>query len=226
MADLAKYPRWSNDTPDVNQHVSGIQNELWERFNLYRNDVRGSTGIAIGVTSGYRSNAEQKYLYDCYQGKLRTGRCACGSCNLAAPPGSSNHNRGLAIDQNPNFDASPRIVEAARRWGLWFPVPSEHWHIEMISTRQPNYKMPPLPAAPQPGEDPMANPFVGRKTGDPKHGEIAIFYPGTPFRVPLRSDDDVRRALTKPPFGMGLTSAEIDPWFFANTEPVDAHELA
>lgn len=220
MADLAKYPRWGNDIADVNNHISGIDGELWERFNLYRNDVRAETGIAIGVSSGYRSYDEQVYLYNCYQERLRTGKCKCGSCNLAAVPGSSPHNFGEAIDQHPDYDVSPAIQRAAERWGLWFPVLSpqrEPWHIELISRRKPGYPMPPLPAQPQPSEDPMAQPFIANSP----QGELAIFYPGTPFRVHLKNDEAVTKALGRPPFGMGLSAVgQIDQWFFDNTEKV------
>lgn len=68
----------------------------------------------------------------------------------------------------------------------------------------------------------MPDPFIGR---NPKTGEIAIFYPGTPFRTHLKTNEDTAQAQGKPPFGMGLVAVgDIDPWFFRNTERVDAHQ--
>src|SRR5688572_1798500 len=49
-------------------------------------------GIKVSLTSGFRTMAEQQYLYNCY----KTRRCNNG--NLAARPGYSNHQNGVALD--------------------------------------------------------------------------------------------------------------------------------
>lgn len=81
------------------------------------------------VDSGRRSYGEQRVLWNRY---LAGG-------NLAARPGTSNHERGLAADL--------RIVDPAVAWadvhaaaaglGLWFPVPGEVWHIEAAPGWEP-----------------------------------------------------------------------------------------
>lgn len=74
------------------------------------------------------------------------------------------------------------------------------------------------------GGPPVADtkpPFVGSKqTSDPTKGEVAIFYPGTGQRMPLRSqgDTDFATALLGP-------AQWLDPWFFRCTEPLDGREL-
>src|SRR5450631_3254575 len=51
-------------------------------------------GVHLSVVSGFRTMAEQQYLFHCYQ------TCTCNNCNLAAVPGTSNHQSGHAIDFN------------------------------------------------------------------------------------------------------------------------------
>jgi hypothetical protein len=82
-------------------------------------------GISLRVVSGFRSQAEQQYLYSCYV------NCACNNCNLAARPGYSNHQSGYALDLN---TAAPGVLRwlnrNAKRWGFVRTVPSEDWHWE------------------------------------------------------------------------------------------------
>ncbi len=88
-------------------------------------DAAAAEGVRLRVVSGFRTYAEQSYLYDCYR------FCRCNSCNLAAPPGYSNHNSGYALDLN---TASPGVYpwldRNARRFGFIRTVPSEDWHWE------------------------------------------------------------------------------------------------
>jgi D-alanyl-D-alanine dipeptidase len=54
---------------------------------------------SMTITSAYRTFAKQQELYDCYQNKLKTGRCTCSSCNEAAKPGcDAPHQTGTAVD--------------------------------------------------------------------------------------------------------------------------------
>ena len=93
---------------------------------LIRNLPPHLTG-GIKIRSAYRSNEEQAYLYDLYKK---------GQGNLAAPPGKSNHNHGLAMDLEFTNYATQQWVHAnAERFGLAFPIESEAWHIEPIGLR-------------------------------------------------------------------------------------------
>lgn len=83
-----------------------------------------SEGIWLWVSSGYRTRKEQRLLYERY----RQGRGP-----RAARPGSSNHQRGLAVDVAVGDEDSPtyRWLEAnACRHGFRRTVPSEPWHWE------------------------------------------------------------------------------------------------
>lgn len=155
MADLTRYPPWPADDGPWRDVLAPIDDELWERFTLARTEVRNVTGQSLRVSEGYRSTEQQQRFYDCYVGRLRTGRCACSSCNLAAKPGLSNHERGLAIDFLPNSDTDRRIRPIFAKYGLVFPVTSpqwEPWHTEMAKTR--GLPMPALPVTHAPAPVP------------------------------------------------------------------------
>ena len=84
-----------------------------------------AAGVWIKVVSGFRTMAEQEYLYGCYI------RCSCNNCNLAAKPGHSNHQSGHALDLN----ARDPVVGAwlrthAHTYGFRNTIASEPWHWE------------------------------------------------------------------------------------------------
>lgn len=82
-------------------------------------------GVGIVVVSGFRTMAEQQYLYACYV------NCNCNSCNLAASPGYSNHQSGSALDLNTSNSAVFNWLTAnAGSFGFRRTVPSEPWHWE------------------------------------------------------------------------------------------------
>src|SRR5688572_28062160 len=79
-----------------------------------------ATVCNITVGSGFRTVEEQARLYADYQ---------AGRGNLAAPPGKSNHNHGLAAD----IDGDKQCAHKnGPMFGLHFPVRGEDWHIEPI----------------------------------------------------------------------------------------------
>lgn len=79
-----------------------------------------SVGQSIFVQSGNRTYAEQVALWNAYQ---------AGTGNLAARPGTSNHEGGRAADITPGSEV---FGGAAGRFGLGFTVPGESWHIELL----------------------------------------------------------------------------------------------
>lgn len=81
-------------------------------------------GIHLRINSGFRTNAEQKYLYNCYL----TGKCNNG--NLAASPGYSNHQSGHALDLNTGGGALGWLNAHGGAYGFKRTVPSESWHWE------------------------------------------------------------------------------------------------
>lgn len=86
------------------------------------------SGGRIKLGSGYRSYDEQAKLYDRWLRKV-PGQAK------AAPPGKSNHNHGLAGDLVYTGDGKAWAHANAAKYGLYFPMSYEPWHIEPLSTR-------------------------------------------------------------------------------------------
>eukprot|EP00753_Platysulcus_tardus_P018956 PLAT7034.4.p2 GENE.PLAT7034.4~~PLAT7034.4.p2 ORF type:complete len:482 (+),score=190.44 PLAT7034.4:69-1514(+) len=87
----------------------------------------GFGGRGLTINSGFRTMAQQEYLYNCY----RTKRCNNG--NLAARPGYSNHQNGIALDLSTGgaSGAPYRFLKSsASRYGFVRTVGSEIWHWE------------------------------------------------------------------------------------------------
>jgi hypothetical protein len=72
----------------------------------------------LSIVSGFRTHAEQAALYE-------------EKPDLAAPPGHSMHELGLAADLGfPSDEARGRAHSVAPTCGLEFPVSYEPWHVE------------------------------------------------------------------------------------------------
>ncbi len=80
-------------------------------FAMY--NAAQAEGVNLVLSSGFRTHAQQTYLYDCYQDWVSAGSptnasggklCVngCGSCNIAATPGYSKHQKGDAVDISTN----------------------------------------------------------------------------------------------------------------------------
>lgn len=90
----------------------------------------------VSLSSGYRSYDHQQRLYN--EAVQRYG--AANASKWAAPPGRSNHNRGLAGDLSFLDDAAKEWAHAnAFRFGLEFPMGHEPWHIEPAGLRTGTY---------------------------------------------------------------------------------------
>jgi TP901 family phage tail tape measure protein len=94
--------------------TTGLNPEFLRRFMAYSDRVG-----PLRIVSGFRSRARQAQLYAAY---------LAGRGNLAAPPGRSKHEVGLAIDHAPVANASMKAI--ARQFRLHYPVRGEPWHIE------------------------------------------------------------------------------------------------
>lgn len=105
---------------NVTGKTSGLDPELLRRLDAVGREL----GAKIDVISGHRSYDEQARLYAAYQ---------AGTGNLAAKPGTSNHEHGGAADVYVNGVALADVDGAraiAARHGLHFPVGGESWHVE------------------------------------------------------------------------------------------------
>lgn len=136
-----------------------VDRGLWARFVAGAEAHFQRTGQRTQVNSVMRDTAAQTRLWNEYQAYLRrlNGGPWAPWAPTAARPGTSLHEKGLAIDAQP-YGApatwgSPwqAAMQAA---GLAFPLRSidEPWHLELDPTRKP------LPTpAPIPQEDIMAS---------------------------------------------------------------------
>lgn len=84
-------------------------------------------GVNLNVVSGFRTMDEQRSLYAAYK---------AGRGNLAAPPGYSQHQNGVAVD----IETGGSRTSASFRWlrenganfGFRNTVPSEPWHWQFM----------------------------------------------------------------------------------------------
>lgn len=89
-----------------------------------------ASGGRVSAGSGYRTEAEQKVLYDRYKAGVP------GQARAAAP-GKSQHNLGLAMDLKFVDDAARKWAhDHAAEYGLYFPMEDEPWHIQPLSPGQ------------------------------------------------------------------------------------------
>ncbi|MEW6434392.1 MAG: D-alanyl-D-alanine carboxypeptidase family protein [Myxococcota bacterium] len=99
-----------------------LRSDAAAAFNAMRRDA-ARAGVNLNPVSGFRTMAEQTYLYNLY----RSGRG-----NLAARPGYSNHQSGISVDVSTNGSynsAAYRWLAAnARRYGFVNDVRGEPWH--------------------------------------------------------------------------------------------------
>lgn len=85
-------------------------------------DAAARAGVQLRIVSGFRTMEHQQALYRAY----RRGRG-----NLAALPGTSNHQSGHALDLNTSSPGVLRWLDRhARSFGFRRTVPTEAWHWE------------------------------------------------------------------------------------------------
>ena len=85
-------------------------------------------GNKLKIISGFRTMSKQKSLYALYKS---------GIGNLAARPGFSNHQNGIALDLNPREGGNkPWLQKNAGKYGFCRTVPSEDWHYEYLPTNK------------------------------------------------------------------------------------------
>ena len=85
----------------------------------------------LSIESGYRDEATQQQLYDAAVAKYGPDEAA----NWVAPPGHSNHEKGIAADLSGDLQWAH---EHASEFGLYFPLSNEDWHIEPVGSRDPS----------------------------------------------------------------------------------------
>lgn len=89
---------------------------------LRMRDAAARAGVHLRIVSGFRTMEHQQALYRAY--RQRRG-------NLAALPGTSNHQSGHALDLNTSTPGVLRWLDRhAREYGFRRTVPTESWHWE------------------------------------------------------------------------------------------------
>jgi hypothetical protein len=105
----------------------------WDNLNGdFASRLRGllaEAGGKITIVSGYRSPARQQQLWANALVKYGSPEEAR---KWVAPPGHSNHERGLAADLGGDIQLAHVL---APKYGLTFPMAHEAWHIEPIGAR-------------------------------------------------------------------------------------------
>lgn len=127
MPKRANYKQWLTGDTEIPKSAPLVHRV---RFNRLRNRVArlaAHNGRKLHVNSGYRTYAEQAKLWHDY---LHGG-------NLAARPGTSNHEKGLAMDVSDRgqpVGSSAKNRTAMKHLRLCLPVPGEKWHMEIGNT--------------------------------------------------------------------------------------------
>ena len=156
-----------------------------------------ASGVVLRINSGFRTMAEQQYLYHCYVTR------SCNSGNLAAQPGYSNHQSGHAIDINTGGGALDWLNANGAAHGFARTVPSETWHWEWWGggSVQPFCQAPSAPPLPVGYLDAASCASISGWTQDPAKATAAISVsvyfdgaPGAPGVQSLAVVADVPRA--------------------------------
>lgn len=127
-------------------------------FQSRLNAMVQASGGRLSITSGFRSNAEQQKLWNDAVRKYGSPEAAR---RWVAPPGSSNHEKGVAADLSGDLRWAH---EHAAEFGLQFPLSNEAWHIEPATpvastpgTSTPGTSIPGVQVVQQQQVDPTAN---------------------------------------------------------------------
>jgi tape measure domain-containing protein len=90
-------------------------------------------GITLGISSGLRTTERQAELW---AGALKKYGSAAAARKWVAPPGHSQHEKGMAADLKATGDGYRWVAENAERFGLAVPLANERWHVELAGARK------------------------------------------------------------------------------------------
>ena len=123
MALISKLPN-RYPVADHNRWITGDKKDLDPVLLGRMAYMAEANKTKLHVTCGYRSSEEQKEIYQKY---------LAGKLKMAAKPGTSWHEYGLAVDSStqPYRSFTNRYLE---KYGLCKPIKSEGWHFQPIET--------------------------------------------------------------------------------------------
>lgn len=116
-----------------------------------------ASGGKITIVSGFREHAQQTQLWNAAIKKYGSESAAR---QWVAPPGSSNHERGFAVDLGGDVALAHQL---APRFGLNFPMGHEPWHVEPAGLTSSKDAHTPAPGL---NPDGTANPTDTRQPTD------------------------------------------------------------
>lgn len=113
-------------------HVRGFNPEFASKLGPFLAAAE-QAGVPIQITSGFRPYERQKQLFAEAVKQYGSEEAAR---KWVAPPGKSNHGRGIAADITTKYPgpAQTWAHQNAARFGLEFPMSWEPWHIQPIGT--------------------------------------------------------------------------------------------
>jgi secretion/DNA translocation related TadE-like protein len=94
-------------------------------------DLIAAAGGRVYVVSGLRTTEHQAQLWDDALSRYGSAEAAD---DWVAPPGSSMHERGLAVDLGGDLELAARLVDELDL-PLWRPLSKEPWHFELRGSR-------------------------------------------------------------------------------------------
>ena len=114
-------------------HASGLKSDFASKLQPFLQAAKGA-GFDLKIGSGYRSVERQKQLFAAAVQKYGS---VAAARKWVAPPGKSNHNGGRAVDLwlngkalTSNSKATQWAHANAGKYGLYFRMAHEPWHIE------------------------------------------------------------------------------------------------
>lgn len=114
--------------------ISGLDAEFRQSFAKMLKDAPEYVRNELKITSGYRSPELQEQLW---RDALKKYGSAKEARKWVAPPGRSQHNKGMAKDLHYASDRTKEWVHKnAGNYGLAFPLKNEPWHIELATARK------------------------------------------------------------------------------------------
>jgi D-alanyl-D-alanine carboxypeptidase len=143
---VMKVAKWEEHAGGGNGKLTLRQGAHWptDKRTVERlKQVAADLGVEVRIISGLRTYQEQVALYNAY---------LAGRGNLAARPGTSNHEKGHAADTDVvdpktgnlvSIGAWPGARAALKKHGLVLSVGSENWHVDPREVA--SWANPPIP---------------------------------------------------------------------------------